>query len=129
VAVHPVPDLVGKTVRSARLDLIQEGLQQGTILTLPSDAVPEGDVIGSHPQKGAAPHSDGTVDLLVSGGEQRALYLMPDLRGLDLPEAERRLRGAGLGIAPRHEAMGGIVSQQEPGPGEPIASGETVTLY
>jgi eukaryotic-like serine/threonine-protein kinase len=126
--IHQVPDLVGKTVRAARLDLVQNGMQQGAILVLPSDAVPEGDVIGTHPQRGAAPHRDGSVDLLVSGGEQRLLYLMPDLRGMESEDAAARLRAVGIQVDPSSEAAGRFVSAQTPEPGEPIASGQFVSL-
>jgi eukaryotic-like serine/threonine-protein kinase len=126
--VRRVPDLVGKTVRSARLDLAQQGLQQGTVLTLPSESVPEGEVIGTHPQTGDAPQRDGSVDLLVSGGQQKMLYLMPDLRGLEVGDAAARLRGAGILVASSEAEAGRLVLAQDPMPGEPIASGQSASL-
>lgn len=126
--VREIPDLVGKTVRSARLDLAQEGLEPGAVLMLPSESVPEGEVIGTHPQRGAAPRRDGSVDLLVSGGQQRAIYLMPDYRGLEIVEAARRLRAAGIAVGTYEASVGRRVVAQEPGPGEPIASGQSAML-
>jgi eukaryotic-like serine/threonine-protein kinase len=126
--VREIPDLAGKTVRSARLDLAQQGLQPGTVLVLPSESVPEGEVIGTHPQRGMAAHRDRSVDLLVSGGQQRALYLMPDLRGIDMADAAGRLRAAGISVETSEASVGRFVSAQSPAPGEPIASGQGAVL-
>lgn len=126
--VREIPDLVGKTVRSARLDLAQQGFQPGAILVLPSESIPEGEVIGTHPQQGRVPRRDNSVDLLVSGGQQKALYLMPDLRGVDRSDAAGRLREAGILVETSESLAGEVVSSQSPLPGEPIASGQSAVL-
>ncbi len=126
--VREIPDLVGKTVRSARLDLAQQGIQPGSVLVLPSESIPEGEVIGTHPQRGAAPQRDGSVDLLVSGGQQKTLYLMPDLRGIEMADAVGRLRAAGIAVESSEASIGRYVSAQNPAPGEPIASGQGAVL-
>ncbi len=125
--VRKVPDLAGKTVRSARLELADLGLQQGAVLVLPSDAVAEGEIMGTHPARGAVPVRNESIDLLVSGGPQRVLYLMPDLRGLDYEDAAARLRSVGIQVA-SPEGGAGRVSAQEPVPGEAIAPGDYARL-
>jgi eukaryotic-like serine/threonine-protein kinase len=126
--VREIPDLAGKTLRSARLDLMQQGLKQGTVLVLPSESVPVGEVIGTHPQRGAMPHRDGSVDLLVSGGQHRTIYLMPDLRGIEMRDAAGRLRAAGIAVDSSSVGSQLYVSAQDPAPGEPVATGQRASL-
>jgi eukaryotic-like serine/threonine-protein kinase len=123
--VRLVPDLAGKTPRSATLALGQLELRTGATLSVPSATIPVGSIIGTHPAVGESPGRSGSVDLLISSGPDRALYVMPDLRGLDATDAASRLRGAGILV----ESEGfGAVQRQDPAPGEPIWSGETARI-
>jgi beta-lactam-binding protein with PASTA domain len=56
------------------------------------------------------------------------LYLMPDLRGLEVGDAAARLRGAGILVASSEVPAGRLVLAQDPMPGEPIASGQSASL-
>lgn len=127
-AVSRVPDLAGQTIRSARLALEGAGLQQGAVLSLPSDAVRGGEIIGTYPVRGSTPGPDGRVNLLVSEGPFRNTYLMPDLRGLLFKDAAARLSAAGILVAATEVLSEGRVYVQRPEPGAPIATGESVEL-
>jgi len=127
--VREIPDFAGRTVRSARLDLGQLGLRQGAILVLPSETVPEGQIVGTHPGRGALAKPDAVVDFLVSGGTRRSLYLMPDLRGRPIEEACAMLGAGGIVASPPDESRGAFVMEQSPPAGEAIASGERALLY
>ena len=61
-----VPDLRGQTVALAGDILTQTGLSLDKIITLPSDAVPEGTVIASIPRSGARIPSGGVITLHVA---------------------------------------------------------------
>ncbi len=123
--VRLVPDLAGKTPRAASIALSQLDLKTGKSLTVPSLAVPAGEIIGTRPARGESPGSSGAVDLLISGGPRREVYLMPDLIGLDAEDAGSRLRAAGIEVA---SGASGPVRSQEPAPGTPIASGDAARI-
>jgi serine/threonine-protein kinase len=123
--VRLVPDLAGKTPRSASIELSQLDLRTGASLTVPSPSVSEGEIIGTRPARGESPGSSGTVDLLISGGAPQEVYLMPDLIGLDAEEAASRLRSAGIDV---ESGAGSAVRRQEPAPGAPIGSGDVARI-
>lgn len=123
--VRLVPDLSGKTPRAASIELSQLDLKTGASLTVPSLAVVEGEIIGTRPARGESPGSSGAVDLLISGGPRRDVYLMPDLIGLDAEDAASRLRAAGIAV---ESGARGAVRSQDPAPGAPIASGDAARI-
>lgn len=120
--VRLVPDLTGKTPRSASIALSQFDLRIGGSLIVPSLSIPEGEVIGTRPAHGESPGGSGIVDLLISGGGRQDLFLMPDLIGLGMDEALSRMRAAGIDV---FSSSGGArtVRRQNPPPGAPIRSG------
>lgn len=120
-----VPDLAGKTSRGAQIELGQLDLRAGASLTVPSLTVAGGEIIGTRPARGESPGHSGTVDLLISAGPEKALYLMPDLRGLDVDEATARLRAAGINV---ESGAGSNVHSQDPKPGEPIWTGDVARI-
>lgn len=61
-----VPDLRGQTAALAEDILTQTGLSLDKVITLPSDAVPEGTVIASIPRSGARVPSGGMITLHVA---------------------------------------------------------------
>ncbi len=120
-AVREIPDLTGKTARLASMELAQVGLSAGLTMIVPSSLLREGEIIGTRPARGESPVHGGKIDLLVSGGPPRGLYLMPDLRGVTLYEAARRLEAAGIHVS--GERSENRVQVQDPPPGSPIAWG------
>jgi serine/threonine-protein kinase len=125
-AVRQIPDLTGKTARLASIELSQVGLSAGVTMIVPSTLLREGEIIGTRPARGERPERGGKIDLLVSGGSPRGLYLMPDLRGVPFDEASRRLRAAGIFVS--GERLGDRVLTQDPPPGSPIAWGDAARI-
>lgn len=135
--VRAVPELAGQTVRSATIALAQQDLRSGSVLSVPS-ASPEGLVIGSRPPRGGSPAREGKVDLLVSAGPRRFVYLMPDLRGMRLSEARSMIHGTGLRLIlegdedridaeiSRPDPSSRWIYEQSPPPGYPVRSGESI---
>jgi serine/threonine-protein kinase len=121
-----VPDLTGLTVRHAGVELSQRGLQMGELVELPSAERADGEILGTRPAAGEEPSPSGKVDLLVSSGEARVLYQMPDLRGRDFREAEEMLRSVGIAVTTRPGTI--TIFRQAPAAGEPIWSGSTAHL-
>lgn len=124
-SVRAVPDLVGQTVRSATIALAQQDLRSGSVLAVPA-AEPEGRVIGSRPPRGFSPEREGKVDLLVSAGPRRFVYLMPDLRGMRVGEARAMVQGTGLHLV--LEGENDWIMMQDPPPGRPVRSGESIRV-
>ena len=126
-AVRQVPDLTGKTARLASMELTHAGLNLGITMTVPSSLQRPGEIIGTRPARGERPEPGGAIDLLVSSGPPRGLFLMPDLRGVSIDEAARRLSAAGIHVDGGQS--GGQVVHQQPQPGSPIAWGDVASLY
>src|SRR5580692_1002672 len=75
------PSLLGESLRVARIQLLQVGLQLGEVSTY------------------SAPAASPRVDLLVAQGETPATYVMPWVVGMSLPDADRLLTSSGLKLA------------------------------
>ncbi len=88
--VIAVPAVEGRSLRGARITLLESGLELGEVSTahLP---VPQPDtVVAQDPPKGA-PAASPRVDILVAAGERPVQYVMPTLTGLEQAAAERVL--------------------------------------
>jgi serine/threonine-protein kinase len=127
-----VPALEGESLVHARFLLLQAGLQAGRISQVHCHEVPVNHVLAASPRPGTPLRGQATVDLLVSLGPPRQLYLMPDLRGSDAVRTEARLRAAGFEVGrrrwPGNARQAVVVADQTPPPGYPIERGGTVEL-
>lgn len=90
-----VPEVEGRSLRGARITLLESGLELGEVSTtyLP---VPQPDtVLVQEPPRGT-PAESPRVDVLVAAGERPVQYVMPTLTGLQQAAAQRVLTAAGL---------------------------------
>jgi len=128
-----VPDLTGESMRNVELALRQVDLEVGDVFKVPSRRVDADAVIATEPPAGAAAAKGSAVNVLMSSGASSPGYLMPDLRGLDAVEVERRLRDVGfdVSVTSRGGLFGGRrrISDHVPEPGARVWPGRTVTLY
>jgi serine/threonine-protein kinase len=125
-----VPALVGESERSARLRLAQDGLPITAISEIRSASYPPDVVVAQEP---AAHLPAAAVTLLVNRGTQGAVFVMPDLIGLNGDRVaeilrERAFRVAVVGAAPYPGVAAGIVLRQNPQAGFQIAPGEPISL-
>ena len=127
-----IPGLEGQSMRAARIDLLQSGLQLGEVTAIYLPGTQPDIVLKQDPPEGttaSSPH----VDLLVSSADRQAFYVMPSLVGLEQQEASRTLGAAGLKsgkvnrIAQAGAPKGTIVGQNPPG-GDRIPADTTVEL-
>ncbi len=127
-----VPQLASQTLRFARLTLNSEGYELGDVLRVSSNRVPRNFVVASDPAPDAVASPGERVNLLVSDGPQKRLWVMPDLSGEGLQLTADRLNFAGF------EAV--IVNADRwfrsdriratfPQPGTRAAEGDTIRLY
>jgi serine/threonine-protein kinase len=99
----PIPDLAGKSVRQAMLDLETVGLEMGEIQWALSDTLPERVIVFSYPSAGFEVPMGSMVNLMVNRGRASNFTYMPKLVGLTIDQAEKRLedKGLKLGIVSR----------------------------
>ena len=99
----PVPELAGKSVRQAMLDLETADLQMGEIQWALSDTLPERVVVFSYPSAGFEVPLGSKVNLMVNRGRASTFTFMPQLVGLTLDKAKKLIeeKGLKLGVVTR----------------------------
>lgn len=94
----PIPDVSGKSVRQAMLDLETAGLVLGEIAWAFSDTLPERVVVFSYPAAGMEVPLGSPVNLMVNRGRASNFTYMPKVIGLTLDEARKRIEDKALKI-------------------------------
>ncbi len=89
---YPAPDIVGGSLREARLQLESSQLRIGDILYVSSSSTPESAVISQSPKAGTALARATTVSLRISNGPASALKRVPNLVGVSIEAAEDTLK-------------------------------------
>lgn len=128
-----VPPLVGQSGRAARIELLRAGLQVGEISNVFLADREVDEVLQQDPPPQSSNSGSPRVNLLVSQGERPAEYVMPDLVGLPLLDAQRRIASAGLHLAKITFALvpslpKATVSSQVPLRGAKIVAGTNIEL-
>jgi beta-lactam-binding protein with PASTA domain len=126
------PSLVGESLRVARIQLLQSGLQLGEVTTYLAPAALSDTILQQTPlpgMKAASPR----VNLLVAQGAPPSSYVMPWLVGMPLPDADRLLSSVGSKLSkttfvPSPQWPKGVVTEQTPGPGSKITSESDIVM-
>jgi serine/threonine-protein kinase len=124
-----VRDWTGKSAKAARAWFERRGLEVDAASEEFSDTVDEGDVISQDPVDGTL-HRGDQVSLVVSKGPE--LIEVPSVRGQGVDAATARLEELGFKVEVEKAAgdLGlGYVWSQDPGSGEEIPKGSTITLF
>lgn len=126
------PSLVGESLRVARIQLLQVGLQLGEVTAYTAPATMSDTILQQTPLPGTKAASP-RVNLLVAQSEQTPSYVMPWLVGMSLPEADRIITSSGLKLAKTTMAASpqwpkGAVTEQTPEPGSKIGSDSSLEL-
>lgn len=126
------PSLIGQSLRVARIQLLQVGLQLGEVSTYSASAALADTILQQSPLPGTRAASP-RVDLLVAQGDAPATYVMPWVVGLSLPEADRLLTSSGLKLAKTTYVSApqwpkGAVTEQTPEPGSKISSDSDIQM-
>src|SRR6476646_1232536 len=126
------PSLVGESLRVARIQLLQVGLQLGEVTTFAAPAALADTILQQTPPPGTKAASP-RVDLLVAQGEQPAAYVMPWLVGLSLPDADHILSAGGRKLAKANSVSSpqwpkGAVTEQTPEPGTKVNNDSVIEL-
>jgi serine/threonine-protein kinase len=119
-----VPNLVGDSVRAARITALQRRLTVGDIAVVPWLGDRD-QVVAQDPPPATAEVRTPTVNLLVSGGEEPPAYLCPRFIGQAIAEVRRVVERNGFKIGqitpvPTDGGSQGIILTQSPPSGSRI---------
>lgn len=126
------PSLIGQSLRVARIQLLQVGLQLGEVTAFAAPAPLSDTILQQTPPPGTKAASP-RVDLLVAQGQAPASYVMPWLVGMPLPDADRLLASAGIKL-PKTTFVAspqwpkGVVTGQTPEPGSKITNESAIDM-
>jgi beta-lactam-binding protein with PASTA domain len=128
-----IPPLEQRNLRSARIELLRTGMQVGEISSLYLPGWSPDTIVQQEPAPGTTDVSSPHVDLLVSLGPGPVAYVMPELVGLSLGEAEKKLSSAGLKVSkltfsPVPGALHGAVIGQSPPRGTRVDPASSIDL-
>ncbi len=128
-----IPALTDRSVRAARIELLRGGMQLGEISSAYLPGHESGTVLQQDPAPGTSNVTSPHVDFLVSLGARPASYVMPELIGLSLNEAEARFSGTGLKVAkltltPLPGGLHGTVVGQTPARGARVDASTPIEL-
>lgn len=121
-----VPNLVGASVRAARITAIQRGLTVGDVAVVPWAGEAD-QVVAQDPPPATAEVRSPAVNLLVSGGEAPPAYLCPRFIGQPLTEVRRVVEKNGFKVdqvtpVVTDGGSKGIILTQTPPAGSKIGS-------
>jgi serine/threonine-protein kinase len=121
-----VPNLVGDSVRAARINAMQRGLTVGEVAVLPWPGDPE-QVVAQDPPPATTEVRTPTVNLLISSGEEPPAYLCPQFVGQSIAEVRRVLDKNGFKVGQvtlvaTDGGSQGIILTQTPPSGSKIGS-------
>ncbi|MFZ3200320.1 MAG: PASTA domain-containing protein [Candidatus Acidiferrales bacterium] len=128
-----IPRIEDMDQSTARIALLRGGMQVGEISAAYLPGEPPDAVLQQDPAPGTTDVNSPHVSLLVSLGPRPVAYLMPELSGLPLDEAESKLSGAGLKVSEITPASApgtpqGIVVGQTPTRGERVDADTAIEL-
>lgn len=126
-----MPNLNGKSLREARIILMESGLELGIVQYEFSESAQRDRIMAQSIQYGAKIGSGDIVSLTVSKGSE--IYPIPDLVGMTQHEAEEAITTAGfiLGgiVKEKNETyISGTVIAQVPGAGESLSKETPINL-
>ncbi len=129
---HPVPNLLGSTLRVAQLKAGQYNYEVGHVSQITREGSEKETVIAQFPPPDSADAVSPKINILISKGVP-ASYVMPDVTGQNLNEVQPYLEARGFKLPSvdyrfYRNATKGTVVKQFPEPGYLLAQGDTINL-
>jgi eukaryotic-like serine/threonine-protein kinase len=120
-----VPDLVGSSLRAARIMAVQRGLGVGDVATVYSPGTDPNQVLAQDPLPQSSTVRSPAVDFLVSLGAPAPAYECPNFRGRSVAQVRQQLEAAGFQVGqvislPSISAAPGTIVAQTPPAGSRI---------
>ena len=128
-----VPDLQGKALQAAQVELTGSGLSLGRIVNVYSVGASPGTVVEQDPEATSHVGRGSAVGLFLSSASRADTYLMPDLvyRNFEVVRYFFERRGFRIGsikFEPYEGIAAGTILRQYPLPGHPLARQDVVSL-
>lgn len=129
-----IPSVIGESSRAAELNVRRRGLELGTIAGIPIPQKEAGTVVAQSPPPDAKGIASPKVSLLVAVAPEESAFVMPDLTGMRLEQAQAAIVAAGLkvGTITNVKADSGagpsVVVHHLPVPGLRIPAGSSINL-
>ncbi|MBI5323926.1 MAG: PASTA domain-containing protein [Ignavibacteriae bacterium] len=127
-----VPYLIGKSLREARVNLIQSGLALGNVVYIASDSIGFDTVLSQSVGNDRKIPAGSNINLIVSKGSENFVKV-PNLIGLSVSEAQSILTESGLIVGniftgKSETYMAGTVIDHSPAAGELVKQNSPVNL-
>jgi eukaryotic-like serine/threonine-protein kinase len=128
-----IPEVKDVSLRAAQVELLRSGMQMGEVSNVYLPDMPPDTVALQDPAAGTTNVQSPHVNLLVSLGPRPSAFVMPDLSGLTVGEAESKLGTAGLKIAKvtpvsTPTATVGTIIEQLPARGERVDAQSAIEI-
>lgn len=128
-----IPQLTNLSLRAAQVELLRSGMQLGEVSSVYLPGTSADTVALQNPAPGTTDVQSPHVNLLVSLGPRPAAFVMPELPGLPISEAEAKLGAAGLKIGkvtsvPGANQTAGTVIGQMPVRGQRVDATSAIEL-
>ena len=128
-----VPDLEGKALQAAQVELTASGLTMGRIINVFSIGAAPGTVVEQDPEAASLVGRGSAIGLFLSAASRADTYVMPDLayRNFEVVRYffERRVfRLGSIKFEPYEGIAAGTVLRQYPLPGHPLARQDVISL-
>jgi len=128
-----VPYTVGKSLRSASMFLEKAGFIIGNVASASRSGTYADEVISTDPAPGSHAVRGSVVNLLVSTGNPKTRYVLPDLEGKPYLIARAEIERLGMFVRESGQqrdlmSPSSLIVTQEPPPGFIVASGDTISL-
>lgn len=117
------PQLVGEQYKRGQIILTGAGLTLGEVEKV-SSGQPRDSVMAQYPPADTVLQKGGRVDLLVSSGPPTPVFVMTDLTGRGLREAESVAQSMALKVV--SGGKGSVIVSQNPAPGYLVRAGGTL---
>ena len=131
VEAVPVPSVVGRKLREAKMSLSQLGIQIANVSYVHSETTQD-EVIAQEPPGGREMSREDRINLLLSAGSVKEQLMMPDLSEKTITEAAEWFRNTTLNIAMIKEELSskeeGTVISQVPPPGSMVEENSRIEL-
>lgn len=127
----PIPELIGGTLRAARINLLRRGLTLGLVASVSSAMVEKDHIVSQEPPADAKEVLSPAVDVLLSRGEGIEAYLVPDFIGMDFRQATEIVAGEGfvrgaVNLQSYPDVASGLVIAQQPQAGSKVVPGASI---
>ncbi len=127
-----VPNLMGDSLRAARITVIERGLTVGDVAVLPWPGDAD-QVVAQDPPPATTEVRTPTVNMLISGGEEPPAYLCPGFVGQPMTDVRRTIEKNGFKVGDvtpvaTNGGSQGIVLTQTPPAGSKIGQDTVFTF-